>query len=140
MALTIADRQEFLAQPLIGALAVTEKPGRAPLNLPIWYQYTPGGDLWILTGPESRKMRALESAGRFSLMVQVVEPTVRYVTVEGPITKVTEMTPEQHREMAARYLPPAAVEEYLKFAESHGEQVAVYMTPENWLSADMGSF
>lgn len=140
MALTMEERQEFLAQPHIGALAVNDKPGRAPLNVPIWYQYTPGGELWILTGPESRKMQLLKGAGRFSLMAQVLEPTVRYVTAEGPITGVTDMTEDQHREMVSRYLPPEAVEKYLKFADSIGPQVVVHMRPEHWLSADMGSF
>ncbi|WP_067543733.1 pyridoxamine 5'-phosphate oxidase family protein [Nocardia crassostreae] len=139
MALTLQERQEFLAQPLIGALAVAAGPDRAPLNVPIWYDYTPGGELWIVTGPESKKMRCLQAAGRFSLMSQVLAPTVRYVTAEGAITRVTEATEEMHRAMAARYLPPASVELYMKQAESYGDMVAVYMRPEHWLSADLGS-
>ncbi|WP_327143674.1 pyridoxamine 5'-phosphate oxidase family protein [Nocardia sp. NBC_01327] len=140
MALTLEERQSFLAQPHIGALAVNNRPGRAPLTVPIWYQYSPGGELWVLTGPESQKMRLLQESGRFSLMVEVLEPTVRYVTVEGPITRVTPMTDEQHHEMAARYLPADKVEGYLKYADSIGPQSAVFMNPEHWLSADMGSF
>ncbi|GAB4583117.1 pyridoxamine 5'-phosphate oxidase family protein [Nocardia sp. IFM 10818] len=139
MALTLQERQEFLARPLIGALAVNDGPDRAPLNVPIWYDYTPGGELWIVTGPESKKMRCLKAAGRFSMMAQVLEPTVRYVTAEGPITRITEATDEMHRAMAARYLPPPAVEVYMKEAESYGEMAAVYMRPEHWLSADLGS-
>ncbi|WP_306360314.1 pyridoxamine 5'-phosphate oxidase family protein [Nocardia sp. CC227C] len=138
MALTLQDRQEFLAQPHIGALAVAVAPDRAPLNVPIWYQYAPGGELWILTGVESAKLRRLRDAGRFSLMAQVLEPTIRYVTAEGPITRVEPMTDAMHREMAARYLPPEKVDPYLKIAESHGDQVAVFMRPEKWLSADLG--
>ncbi|MEV6069891.1 pyridoxamine 5'-phosphate oxidase family protein [Nocardia sp. NPDC052001] len=141
MALTLEERQSFLAQPHIGALAVNNKPGRAPLNVPIWYQYTPGGELWIITGPESQKMRLLKESGRFSIMAQVVEPTVRYVTAEGPIDRITVMTDEMHHEMASRYLTPPQVDKYLKSTEELGigEQVAVYMRPEHWLSADMGA-
>ncbi|WP_306356542.1 MULTISPECIES: pyridoxamine 5'-phosphate oxidase family protein [unclassified Nocardia] len=140
MALTLQERQEFLAQPHIGALAVAVGPDRAPLNVPIWYQYAPGGELWILTGVESVKLRRLRDAGRFSLMVQVVEPTVRYVTAEGSITRVEPMTDEMHREMATRYVPSDKVDAYLKSAEGFGDQVAVYMRPEKWLSADLGGY
>ncbi|NNH71807.1 pyridoxamine 5-phosphate oxidase [Nocardia uniformis] len=140
MALTLKERQEFLAQPHIGALAVTAGPDRAPLNVPIWYQYSPNSELWITTGAQSKKIKLLEAAGRFSLMVQVLEPSIRYVTAEGPITRVVPMAEDRGelREMAARYLPPEKVDPYLEFAESHGEQVVVYMRPEHWLSADLG--
>src|SRR5690606_2314311 len=67
MALTREDREQFLAEPHIGAPSVTAEPGRAPLVVPIWYQYTPGGRLWVLTGGQSRKARLIEDAGRFSL-------------------------------------------------------------------------
>lgn len=83
-------------------------------------------------------MRYLRETGRFSLMVQQVEPTVRYVSVEGPVVRTAPMTEELHREMAARYLPAESVDAYLKAAEAYGEQVAVYLWPEHWLSADLG--
>ncbi|MFC3962449.1 pyridoxamine 5'-phosphate oxidase family protein [Nocardia jiangsuensis] len=138
MALPLEERQEFLARPHIGALAVAGAPGRAPLNVPIWYDYTPGGELWVLTGATSRKLELLKAAQRFSLMVQVLEPTIRYVTAEGPVTRI-EPGDALVREMAARYLPAEKLEGYLEYAQSHGEQVAVYMRPEQWLSADLGS-
>ncbi|MEV0248325.1 pyridoxamine 5'-phosphate oxidase family protein [Nocardia sp. NPDC050712] len=138
MPLNLAERQEFLAQPHIGALAVAADPGRGPLTVPIWYQYRPGGELWLVTGAESEKIRRLRSAGRFSLMAQRVEPTVRYVSVEGPILRIAETTDEQHREVAARYLPAEQVDGYLKAAEAFGAMVTVYLRPEHWLSADMG--
>lgn len=139
MPLTLQERQDFLAQPHIGALAVAGKPGRAPLNVPIWYQYSPGGELWILTGATSAKLRHLEAAGRFSLMAQVITPTVRYVTAEGPVTRIEPMADGMEREMASRYLAPEKVDGYLEYAQSHGAQVAVFMRPEQWLSADMGA-
>ncbi|MGW4247690.1 pyridoxamine 5'-phosphate oxidase family protein [Nocardia sp. NPDC004722] len=139
MALTMEERQDFLAQPHIGALAVVVGPGRAPLNVPIWYQYSPGGELWVVTSADSKKARALADAGRFSLMAQVLTPTVRYVTAEGPVVRTQPGTEELVREMAARYLPPDKVDPYLKYAESLGDQIAIFMRPEQWLSADMGS-
>ncbi|MCZ9342993.1 pyridoxamine 5'-phosphate oxidase family protein, partial [Streptomyces sp. TRM76130] len=38
MALSRAEREQFLAEPHIAALAVDAGAGRAPLTVPIWYQ------------------------------------------------------------------------------------------------------
>lgn len=139
MALSVEEREQFLADPHIGALSVVERPDRAPLTVPIWYQYAPGGELWVLTEPGARKTRAIETAGRFSLMVQRTEPTIRYVSVEGPVIRTAEGSDERSREMAARYLPPDKVAGYLEYERTRlGEHIAVYMRPEHWLSADLG--
>ncbi|MFI5893458.1 pyridoxamine 5'-phosphate oxidase family protein [Actinoplanes sp. NPDC051513] len=139
MALSREEREQFLAEPHIGALSVLERPDRAPLSVPIWYQYDPGGELWVLTAPGARKTRAIEAAGRLSLMAQRTEPTIRYVSVEGPVTRTAPVSDERSREMAERYLPPERVDEYLEYERSQlGEHIAVYMRPEHWLSADLG--
>lgn len=139
MALSEQEREQFLAEPHIGALAVAWTSDRAPLTVPIWYQYTPGGELWINTGPESRKARAIRAAGRFSLMVQRTEPTVRYVSVEGPVVRTEPGVPERSLEMAQRYLPPRQAAEFVEYERTQlGEHVAIYMRPEHWLSADLG--
>lgn len=141
MALSVDERQQFLAEPHVGALAVAWASDRAPLTVPIWYQYTPGGELWIYTAPDSRKATAIQSAGRFSLMAERTKPTVRYVSVEGPVTRVVSGSQELCWEMAARYLPPDRVAGFVEYERTHlGEQIAIYMRPEHWLSADLGSF
>ncbi|WP_026316423.1 pyridoxamine 5'-phosphate oxidase family protein [Actinokineospora enzanensis] len=140
MALTVAERELFLAEPHIGSLAVSAEDGRAPLLVPIWYQYEPGGELWVLTGVHSRKARLIAAAGRFSLLAERVLPTVRYVSVEGPVTRTEPGTPEMLREMAGRYIPADRLAAYIAFAEAnHGEQLAIHLRPEHWLSADLGS-
>ena len=99
--------------------------------MPIWYQYAPGGEAWILTEAASRKARLIEAAGRFTLMVERVMPTVRYVSVEGPVTRTVPETDELLREIAARYLPQADVPAYIEFAHAElREQVAIYLRPE----------
>ncbi|GGT24524.1 pyridoxamine 5'-phosphate oxidase family protein [Streptomyces chromofuscus] len=140
MALTREEREQFLAEPHVAALAVAAEEGRAPLSVPIWYQYEPGGDLWILTGLDSRKHRLIGAAGRFTLMVDRLEPTVRYVSVEGPVVDTTPGTVEKLREISARYLPAEKVEEYVDFSlKNHGEMVVVRMRPERWVSSDLGT-
>jgi nitroimidazol reductase NimA-like FMN-containing flavoprotein (pyridoxamine 5'-phosphate oxidase superfamily) len=139
MALSAQERQEFLAEPHIGALSVELGGDSGPLVVPIWYQYAPGEQLWIHTGAESRKTRAIRKAGRFSLMAQRVEPTVRYVSVEGAVTGIDPATPDLAREMAARYLPAEKVEHFLRVMEEAGEDVVISMRPERWWSADLGA-
>jgi hypothetical protein len=140
MALSIQERQRFLAEPHIGALSVIERPNRAPLTVPIWYDYEPGGQLWVRSEPDSRKARAIRAAGRFSLMVQRSEPTVRYVSVEGPVIRTASDSLEQAWEMAARYLPADKVAEFVEYERTKlGEHFAIYMQPEHWISADLGA-
>lgn len=137
--LSAQERQSFLAEPHVAALAVADGAGRGPLTLPIWYQYTPGGEAWVLTEAGSRKVRLIEAAGRFSLMVERVMPTNRYVSVEGPVARIVPGTDELLREIAERYLPRDEANGYIDFANRElGEQVAVYLRPERWLTGDMG--
>ncbi|MFF9454562.1 pyridoxamine 5'-phosphate oxidase family protein [Streptomyces flaveolus] len=139
MALTREEREQFLAEPHIAALAVDAGAGRAPLTVPIWYQYEAGGDVWIMTGLDSRKNELIKAAGRFSLMVDRLEPTIRYVSVEGPVVETAPATVELLREMSTRYLPAEKVDGYVDFAwKNHGEQVVVRMRPERWVSSDLG--
>ncbi|AOR37279.1 pyridoxamine 5'-phosphate oxidase [Streptomyces fodineus] len=139
MALTHEEREAFLAEARVAALAVDAGPGRAPLAVPIWYWYVPGGDVWIMTGRDSRKNALISEAGRFTLMVDRLEPTARYVSVEGPVVKTTPATIEELRQMSARYLPAEKVDGYVDFAwKNHGEQVVIHMRPERWVSSDLG--
>ncbi|MDT0571061.1 pyridoxamine 5'-phosphate oxidase family protein [Streptomyces sp. DSM 3412] len=140
MALSRKEREEFLAEAHVAALAVDAEEGRAPLTVPIWYQYEPGGDIWVMTGRDSRKNRLIQAAGRFTLMIDRLEPTIRYVSVEGPVTDTTPATLDQLREISARYLAPEKVDGYVDFASAnHGDQVVIRMRPERWVSSDLGT-
>jgi hypothetical protein len=137
--LSVHDRELFLAEPHIAALSVSAGPDRGPLTVPIWYQYEPGGEVWILTEARSRKAHLIEAAGCFTLMVDRVTPTTRYVSVEGPVTRTIPGTDELRREMAERYLLPEQAEAYLKMAGAEfGEEIAIYLRPQRWLSSDLG--
>ncbi|GAF42113.1 hypothetical protein RW1_001_00470 [Rhodococcus wratislaviensis NBRC 100605] len=139
MPLSVSEREQFLSEPHIAALSVSAGENRGPLTVPIWYQYAAGGDLWVLTGAGSEKARLIEAAGRFTMMVERVDPTVRYVSVEGSVTRSVPGTDAQLREITERYLAPEKVDAYLDFARAElGDQVAIYLRPEHWRSADMG--
>lgn len=139
MPLSVEEREHFLAEPHVAALSVAAGPTRGPLTVPIWYHYRAGGEAWVLTPARSRKAQLIEAAGRFTLMVQRIEPTVRYVSVEGPVTQLVHGTEEHLQEISNRYLSPEAAGAYAEFARANlGEQVAIYLRPERWLSADLG--
>jgi hypothetical protein len=137
--LSVPDRESFLAEPHIAALSVSAGQDRGPLTVPIWYQYAPGGEAWVLTEAGSRKARLIEAVGRFTLMVERIMPTVRYVSVAGPSPHTIPGTDELLQEITERYLPPDMVPAYVEFARAElGEQVAIYLRPERWLTADLG--
>lgn len=140
MSLNAEERARFLAEPHIAALSVADRAGRAPLTVPIWYDYEPGGDAWIVTDDDSRKAELIRVAGRFTLMVERTEPTVRYVSVQGPVVAEQPAGRELVHRMAARYLPEAAAAEYVEWAaESLGKQIEIRLRPERWLSADLSA-
>ena len=137
--LSVRDREIFLAEPHVAALSVSAGQDRPPLTLPIWYQYAPGGEAWVLTEARSRKVRLIEDAGCFTLMVARVMPTNRYVSVSGPVSRILPGTGEHLREITARYLPADKVPAYIEFAEAElGAQLAIFLRPERWLTADLG--
>jgi hypothetical protein len=141
MTLSREERELFLAEPRVAALSVMAGENRGPLTVPIWYQYRPGGEAWVLTPAASRKTRLIEAAGRFTLMVQRLEPTVRYVSVEGSVSRTIPMTEDLLWEIASRYLRTESVAPYVEMASAgHGEQVVIYMRPQRWLSSDLGTF
>ncbi|ULE35334.1 pyridoxamine 5'-phosphate oxidase family protein [Mycobacterium sp. IDR2000157661] len=140
MALSKEEREQFLAEPHIAALSVSAGDKRGPLTVPIWYQYAVGGQPWVLTGDGSRKHRLIEAQGEFTLMVERVEPSVRYVAVDGPVSSIERATDDHLVEMTKRYLAPEKVDAYLEYARrEHGEGVVVVMRPRHWLSADLGA-
>ena len=135
------EREAFLAEVHVGVISIAE-PGRAPLAVPIWYGYTPGGEVWIVTERGSRKGKLLEQARRFSLCAQSETPPYRYVSVEGPVVSIERSQLERdERPLAHRYLGRARGDGYIAAtggADARGDNVVVRMRPERWLSTDYG--
>jgi nitroimidazol reductase NimA-like FMN-containing flavoprotein (pyridoxamine 5'-phosphate oxidase superfamily) len=139
LAMTKQERETFLAELHVGVISI-EEPGRGPLAVPIWYDYEPGGELWIITDRGSRKGKLLEAAGRFSLCAQTEAPPYKYVMVEGPIASVgTEDLENVARSMAYRYLGKELGDQYIEATRAEaerGDTVCYRMRPERWLSVD----
>jgi nitroimidazol reductase NimA-like FMN-containing flavoprotein (pyridoxamine 5'-phosphate oxidase superfamily) len=139
LAMTKPERETFLADLHVGVISIDEGE-RGPLTVPIWYDYEPGGELWIITSRGSRKGKALEAAGRFSLCAQIETVPYKYVMVEGPIVSVdTEDLENVARSMAHRYLGAELGDQYLEATRAEaarGDTVCFRMRPERWLTVD----
>lgn len=136
--MTKAEREAFLADLHVGVISIAEKD-RGPLSAPIWYDYEPGGEVWILTGRNSRKGRLLAGAGRFSLVAQTEAAPYKYVSVEGPITSIEKPDLERHeRPMAHRYLGREFGDGYIEATRTDDgvDNILVKMRPERWLTTD----
>ena len=136
--MTREERQTFLAEVHVGIISIAE-PDRAPLAVPVWDSYEPGGDVQVLMQSDSRKMVGIEAAGRFSLCVQTESSPYKYVTAEGPVSTVRPYDIETDLlAMATRYLGEEGGRDYIATAGTGGNGVMVSMTPEHWLSTDYG--
>ncbi len=134
--LSEAERQEFLAAKHVAVLSVAATDGRPPASVPIWYDYTPDGNIRINTGTSSRKARLIERAGAVTLVVQREEPPYQYVVVEGTVVGTTKPAPADVQEaIAIRYLGEEGGRAFIRSMEGV-EEVLFTIRPERWLSAD----
>ncbi len=136
------ERERFLAGLHVGVLGVADGDGRAPLLVPVWYRYEPGGDVIVQTGRETVKARLLRAAGRFSLCVQDENPPYRYVSVEGPVTAVDDpVDPAERDAIAHRYLDPEEARAYLKSTAGQlADDITFRMRPQRWRTANFAAF
>jgi nitroimidazol reductase NimA-like FMN-containing flavoprotein (pyridoxamine 5'-phosphate oxidase superfamily) len=135
LVMTVEERQGFLAGAHVGVVAV-ERAGRAPLAVPVWYDYAPGGEVLVWIDRGSVKERLLRAAGRFSICAQVDTPPYKYATAEGPVVAMDERpTREEALAITARYLPADEAAQWVEDNLGAGS-LLVRMRPEKWLSSD----
>lgn len=141
LAMRREQREAFLAAVHVGVLSAAADGDRGPLAIPVWYSYTPGGTVNVITGRNSRKARLVRSGGRFTICVQTEAIPYQYVTAEGPVDTIEDpVTPEERRAMAERYLGQAGAAQYIAATSEQGlEDIVIRMRPEHWLSADFTS-
>lgn len=137
--MTRAEREAFLAEVHVGVLALAQQE-RGPLTVPIWYDYTPGGELRFITGRDSRKGRLLSPGARVSLCAQSEAPPYKYVTVEGAVARVADADLERDvRPMARRYLGHEGGDgyvEYVRTAHPDQDDVLVSVRIDQWVTMD----
>ncbi|HTZ12142.1 MAG TPA: pyridoxamine 5'-phosphate oxidase family protein [Mycobacterium sp.] len=133
---TETERQQFLAALHVAVLSVAATNGRPPASVPIWYDYTPGGNIRVNTGAGSRKAKLIEQAGVVTLVVQREEPPYQYVVVEGTVVDTVTPAPLDVREaIAIRYLGEEGGRGFVS-AMKDSPGVLFTIRPDRWLTAD----
>jgi len=132
------ERETFLMGVHVGVISIGRE-GAPPLAVPIWYDYRPEVGLWVITGADSEKARALAAAGRYTLVAQEEQPPAyRYVSVEGPVTRTRPADRERDtRPMAHRYFGRELGDRYIE-SQDAGESLVFVMTPARWRTVDYG--
>lgn len=132
--MTKDEREAFLAAPRIGVLSIG-RDGQSPLSAPVWYEYTPGGDAWILTGPDSLKGRLLELQKPVTLVAQSEDMPYAYVSVECTVAELRQATDEESTHMAHRYLGTEMGDAYTR-ANAGSVSTKLTLRPLRWLTVD----
>ena len=133
--MTQAEKESFLAALHVGVLSIP-RDGAAPLSAPVWYQYSPGGELWVMTGTNSRKGKVLKEGLPVSFCVQNESPPYAYVTVDGHVSSIRQsLMEEELRPLARRYLGQTAGDAY---ADRDGvtNTITVRVKIDHWLAVD----
>jgi len=136
--MTSTERENYLADLHVGVIAV-ERRDRAPLSVPIWYAYEPGGDVVVSSLAGSLKARLITAAGRFSITVQDETFPYRYVTAEGSVVSIETADDASAKAIAVRYLGEEGGNAFAEsFAKDHPDAKSLLfrMRPEHWLSVD----
>lgn len=136
-------RERFLADPHVGVLGVTDPRGlSAPLLVPVWYGYEPGGVVTVLTARTSAKAELIRVARRFSLCAQSESPPYRYVSVEGPVVAVEDgLDRAEWEAIAHRYLDRDTAVAYLRANRNQLDEYLTFrMRPQRWRTADFTAF
>ena len=137
MSLTMSsnERELFLSALHVGIISIP-RATKGPLTVPIWYDYEPGGEVWVITDTDSIKAKLLTKASRISLCAQTETAPYQYVSVEGPFT-TRPSTQEELLAMAVRYLGEERGQAYAENSAGGGEgSIVVAIAPETWFSVD----
>jgi uncharacterized protein len=135
-AFTEDERREFLAEKHIAVLSVAASDGRPPASVPIWYDYTPEGNIRVNTAASQRKAKLIEQAGAVTLVIQREELPYQYVIVEGTVVEATRPSPLAAREaIAIRYLGEEGGREFVRNMDGNAS-VLFTIRPDRWFSRD----
>ena len=129
------ERELCLSALHVGIISIP-RATKGPLTVPIWYDYQPGGEVWVITDTDSIKAKLLTKASRISLCAQTETEPYQYVSVEGPFT-TRPSTQEELLAMAVRYLGEEQGQAYAENSAGGGEgSIVVAIAPETWFSVD----
>jgi hypothetical protein len=137
LAMTKDEREAFLADLHVAVVSIPD-PGGAPVTVPIWYRYEPGGSIEFITDRDSRKGKLLAVGKPLALCAQSEQPPYKYVTVEGVVAAIGPVDVERDaRPIARRYLGREQGDAYVQvMGPQMGGSVLVRVRPERWRTVD----
>lgn len=134
LAMSKGQREEFLNGLHVGIVSIPRQ-GKGPLTVPIWYDYEPGGEPWMITGRTSIKGKLLTKVDRISLCVQTEVAPYQYVSIEGPFS-ISEPTAAESLSMAVRYLGEEQGQVYANSSGNNEGSIIISIKPETWYTVD----
>ena len=134
LTMSVNERQQFLAGVHVAVVSIPRST-KGPLTVPIWYDYDPGGEPWMITNRDSIKGKLLTRSQRISLCVQSETAPYQYVSIEGPFI-VTQPIDGQLLAMAIRYLGEDRGRSYAESATDGEASIVVSIKPETWYTVD----
>ncbi len=129
-----SERESFLSGVHVGIISIP-RATKGPLTVPIWYDYQPGGEVWVITNTDSIKGKLLARADRISLCAQTEAAPYQYVSVEGPFT-TRPSTKDELLGMAIRYLGEEQGRAYAAGSGDGENSIVVSMNPQTWYTVD----
>ena len=134
LTMSVNERQQFLAGVHVAIVSIPRST-KGPLTVPIWYDYEPGGEPWMITNRDSIKGKLLTRSQRISLCVQSETAPYKYVSIEGPFA-VTQLIDGQLLAMAIRYLGEERGRPYAESSTDGEGSIVVSIKPETWYTVD----
>lgn len=137
--MTQQEKETFLAGVHVGVISISQKD-RAPLAIPIWYAYQPGGEIRFVTGGASQKGKLLKLNSKASLCVQEEQMPYKYVSVEGTVVGIDPADVERDiRPLAQRYYGREGGDQYIRRVYGSGVadgDLLIRIRPQRWVAAD----
>jgi nitroimidazol reductase NimA-like FMN-containing flavoprotein (pyridoxamine 5'-phosphate oxidase superfamily) len=139
IAMTQQEKENFLAGVHVGVISIAQT-GRAPLAIPIWYAYAPGGEIRFVTGGASQKGKLLTLNSKVSLCAQEEQMPYKYVSVEGTVVGIDPA--DVNRDilpLAQRYYGREDGEQYIQRVYGSGVadgDLLIRIRPQRWIAAD----
>ena len=124
------ERDSFLSEARTAVLATTGQDGRAHA-VPVWFRYCEGA-FRIITERGSQKHRNIERTGRATLCVDERDGSFRYITVEGSVSVIDAVTPDERLALYSHYRGRDRAEKVVAKG-GHEKMVLLLLTPERWL-------
>ncbi len=127
------ERDVFLSTAHTAVLSSVDPHSRIHA-VPVWFRYVDGA-FRIITERGSAKHRNVVRTGRASLCVDERAGKMRYVTAEGPVEAVDEVTFDERLALHTRYRGEDAARVIVEQG-GHERMVLLILRAEGWLGVD----